>query len=94
MDRSLNDLQERAKCVKLNIGDIVVDCVTNDIGILVRRRHHIDIIEDEVYFWDVKWINKTKTHPTLSNLEEESLIMSIAIGTIEWHSVEGESIEL
>ncbi len=89
------DLQSRLKSVILSIGDIVVDCVNNDIGILVRRKRQFDIMLDELYIWEVRWINKAKEDLPMSGaIEEESLKLSIAVGTYEWHSINGESIEL
>ena len=32
--------------------------------------------------------------PMIGAIEEESLKLSIAVGTYEWHSINGESIEL
>ena len=88
-------LKERLESVILSIGDIVVDCVNNDIGILVRRVRHFDMLLDELYIWEVRWINKAKEDLPMSGaIEEESLKLSIAVGTYEWHSINGESIEL
>ena len=89
------DLQSRLKSVILCIGDIVVDCVNNDIGILVRRVRKFDTLLDELYIWEVRWINKANQDLPMSGaIEEESLKLSIAVGTYEWHSINGESIEL
>ena len=52
------DLKSRLESVILSIGDIVVDCVNNDIGILVRRIRQFDVLLDELYIWEVRWINK------------------------------------
>ena len=89
------DLKNRLNSVILNVGDIVVDCVNNDIGILVRRVRQFDILLDELYIWEVRWINKANEDlPMVGAIEEESLKLSIAVGTYEWHSINGESIEL
>lgn len=89
------NLQQRLQSVILSIGDIVVDCVNNDIGILVRRVRQFDIMLDELYIWEVRWINKANQDvPMVGAIEEESLKLSIAVGTYEWHSINGESIEL
>jgi len=89
------DLKGRLESVILNVGDIVVDCVNNDIGILTRRIRHFDMLLEELYIWEVRWINKAKEElPMTGTIEEESLKLSIAVGTYEWHSINGESIEL
>tara|TARA_Y100000592_G_C5272708_1_gene222617 strand:- start:158 stop:433 length:276 start_codon:yes stop_codon:yes gene_type:complete len=91
----MDDLKKRLECVTLCIGDIVVDCINNDIGILVRRRRHFDVMLDELFMWEVRWINKaTENLPMNGVIEEESLKLSIAVGTYEWHSIKGESFEL
>ncbi len=89
------DLKNRLESVILSIGDIVVDCVNNDIGILVRRIRQFDVLLDELYIWEVRWINKANQElPMVGAIEEESLKLSIAVGTYEWHSITGVSIEL
>jgi|14BtaG_2_1085337.scaffolds.fasta_scaffold06444_7 hypothetical protein len=89
------DLKSRLESVILSIGDIVVDCVNNDIGILVRRIRQFDVLLDELYIWEVRWINKANQElPMVGAIEEESLKLSIAVGTYEWHSITGASIEL
>ena len=71
-------LKERLESVILSIGDIVVDCVNNDIGILVRRVRQFDTLLDELYIWEVRWINKAKEDLPMSGaIEEESLKLSI-----------------
>ena len=90
-----NSSKTRLDSVILNVGDIVVDCINNDIGILIRRKRQFDILLDELYIWEVRWINKAKEDIPMSGaIEEESLKLSIAVGTYEWHSINGESIEL
>jgi len=91
----MSDVKQKLKRVILSIGDVVVDCVNGDIGILVRRREHIDMLLDEIYIWEVRWINKSKQElPMMGTIEEESLKLSIAVGTYEWHSIEGESFDV
>ena len=89
------NLKSRLESVILNIGDVVVDCVNNDIGILVRRRRQFDMMLEELYLWEVRWINKAKENVPMDGIiEEESLKLSIAVGTYEWHSINGDSLEL
>ena len=91
----MSDLKAKLERVILSIGDIVVDCVNGDIGILVRRNEHVDMLLDEIYMWEIRWINKSKQElPMMGIIEEESLKLSIAVGTYEWHSIEGESFEV
>ena len=91
----MDDLQKRLKCVILNVGDIVIDCINSDIGILTRRVRKFDMLLEELYIWEVRWINKSKEElPNIGSIKEESLKLSIAVGTYEWHSIQGDSIEL
>ena len=83
--------------VILSVGDIIIDMVSSKVGVLLRRERHIDIIEDDIYFWEVKWTNNDKepiNYLHFTHLEEESLKYSILVGTYEWHSVIGGSVEI
>ena len=90
-----DELQNKVKYVILNIGDIIVDNIGGHIGILTKRNRHIDMVEDDIFVWEVKWINNTnkdcKLEPddTLTLLEEEGLKFSIKVGTYEWLSIDG-----
>jgi len=92
-------LQYQFKCVILRIGDIVIDNVGGHVGILVAKTRHIDMIKDDVYVWEVKWINNVvkelyEHNPASTLLEEENLKLCIIVGTYQWHSVTGETFEL
>ena len=78
--------------ITLNVGDIIVDHLTGYIGVLLVRDRHIDMIKDDVYFWEIKWTKqfhkrKGKQIEVAGALEEEALKLSILIGTIELYSV-------
>jgi hypothetical protein len=93
------DLHDRLKCVILRTGDIVIDKVGGHIGLLVSRTRHIDMIIDDVYVWEVKWINNAtkdlyEHNPASTLLEEENLKLCIIVGTYQWHSVTGGTFEL
>ncbi len=93
MSKNQNDLEllrAAAEKVTLNVGDIIFDHMANIKGTLVNRIHHIDMIKDDVYLWEVKLFknNKPDSEKVNTIMEEEGLKFSIAIGTVEWHSVE------
>ena len=90
-DSELERLRDEAKSIILNVGDIVIDHFSNMRGILLNRIRHIDIEKDDVYLWEVKVLNKP-TDSSNTIMEEEGLKFSIAIGTVEWHSVEQDRI--
>jgi len=92
---SLEDLHNTAKHVILNVGDMIIDHLGDYRGFLTKRIHHIDMIEDDVYLWEVKLFksNKKNNNSPTTILEEDGLKLSIAIGTVEWHSVTGGTLE-
>jgi hypothetical protein len=86
-DFEIERLRTEAQNIILRVGDIIIDHISDMRGILVNRIHHIDIEEDDVYLWEVKLFNRPeKSHNPI--MEEDGLKFSIAIGTVEWHSVE------
>jgi len=92
-------VEEYTNRVNLSVGDIIIDVNGGHTGILVSRRRHIDMVEDDVYVWEAKWntnvINENPFDAPLSSiLEEESLKLSIVVGIYEWHSVSGETFEM
>ena len=92
-------VEEYTNRVNLSVGDIIIDVTGGHTGILVGRRRHIDMVEDDVYVWEAKWntnvINENPFDAPLSSiLEEESLKLSIVVGIYEWHSVSGETFEM
>ena len=97
INRSIKELSKIVENVILSIGDIIIDVVSSKVGVLLRRERHIDIIEDDIYFWEVKWTNNGKepiNYLHFTHLEEESLKFSILVGTYEWHSVNGGTLEI
>jgi len=97
------DLQERLNSVILSVGDIIIDTFSGYTGMLVKREHRIDMLDDDLYFWDVKWmtnIERTDLNPNLARiplsnvLEEEGIKLSIVVGAMKWHSIDGGTFEL
>ncbi len=87
-DSELDRLRDEAKSLILNVGDIIIDHMADIRGILLTRVRHIDMVEDDVYLWEVKLFNNKSNKPDNTVMEEEGLKFSIVIGTVEWHSVE------
>jgi len=93
MSKFKKSLQSQTEDVKLNAGDMILDHTLNSRGFLVRRKRYIDMIEDDIYVWEVNWF---KHDEEISNgcptfLEEEGLKLSIVVGTVELHNKDGES---
>jgi len=97
------DLQERLNSVILSVGDIIIDTFSGYSGMLVKRNHRIDMMDDDMYFWEIKWmtnvvredLNPSHTRIRLGDiLEEEGIKLSIVVGAMEWHSINGGTFEL
>jgi|TARA_R110002020_G_scaffold59639_2_gene162436 hypothetical protein len=97
---SIKILRERTRTIKLVSGDMVIDLVSGSIGVLLKRTRRIDIVEDDIFFWEVYWSKENKyfedfgEHPTPMFLEEDGLKLSIVVGTVEWYSTIGLKYEL
>ena len=97
------DLHERLESVTLSIGDIIIDTFSGFTGMLIKRERRIDMIDDDMYFWYIKWMTNVERDDLKPNhsrirlsdvLEEEGLKLSIVVGAIEWHSINGGTFEL
>ncbi len=97
------DLQEKLNCVTLRVGDIIIDTFSGFTGMLVKRERRIDMLEDDMYFWEVKWMTNVERDDLKPNharirlsdvLEEEGLKLSIVVGAMELHSINGGTFEL
>jgi coproporphyrinogen III oxidase len=97
------NLQESLDSVILNVGDIIIDTFSGYTGMLVKREHRIDMMDDDLYFWEVKWMTNVErddlkfnhTRIRLGNtLEEEGIKLSIVVGAMKWHSINGGTFEL
>lgn len=75
--------REQADKVILNVGDIVIDIVNKQVGVLVARERRISIEEDDLYFWHVNWTSNDMDLTVAPNriwMEENSLKLSIIVG--------------
>ena len=97
------DLQEKLKSVTLSIGDIIIDTFSGYTGMLLKREHRIDMMDDDMYFWEIKWMTNVEREDLKPNharirlsdmLEEEGIKLSIVVGAFEWHSINGGTFEL
>ncbi len=89
---SINDLHKLASCVILQPGDMIIDHTLNCHGFLVNKKRYIDMIEDDIYVWEVNWFKQdNESNRTCGPyLEEEGLKLSIVVGTIELYSKDGK----
>ena len=79
------DWRDQANHIILSPGDMVIDIVSNQYGLLVVRERRISYADDDVYFWQVKWSSnmhdlEATDVPSPIYIEEEGLKLSILIG--------------
>ena len=91
-------LQEKAKYIKLSTGDMIVDLMTGNVGILIHKCHRVDMIRDDIYIWEIVWnsfeINLSHDAPNTRHMEEYGLKLSIVAGMYDWHSIKGSILTL
>jgi hypothetical protein len=88
------ELLDELEAIEIKTGDIVVDHMAGYVGILLSRTRRVDIVIDDVYFWEVQWTSRFGDKQKRNNnnpldveitglLEEETLKLSILVGAIE-----------
>jgi hypothetical protein len=94
-------LHEETINIILSKGDIVIDVLGGNIGILTKHHHRVDydIWRDDLYIWEVFWINNPVSEyysvsPAPNLIEEEGLKLSIVVGVYRWHSITGKTYEI
>jgi hypothetical protein len=92
-------LEEELKSISLSPGDVIIESSTGNVGFLVRRQRRIDMVYDDMYFWEIKWADESlipefKTFSQFRLLEEEYLKISIILDIIIWQSINGGTFEL
>ena len=79
-----DSLRTYTKDVTLSVGDMVVDTVSGQIGLLIDYDCRISATSDDLYFWHVKWSHSTADDFTaVINpiwMEEDSLKLSVIVG--------------
>ena len=84
-------LRDYTKDVSLNAGDMIIDSVSGQIGLLLEYDRRISMTSDDVYFWNVKWSNNDHTQKPAEVInpiwmEEEGLKLSILVGFYNLHT--------
>ena len=49
------ELLDELEAVEIKVGDIIVDHMSGYVVIILSRTRRIDIVVDDVYFWEVQW---------------------------------------
>jgi hypothetical protein len=92
-------LNEELDTIELSPGDVIIESSTGNVGFLVRRERRIDMVHDDMYFWEVRWsddalVHEFRTFSQFRLLEEDYLKISIILGIIIWQSINGGTFEL
>ena len=85
----LDKLRSRAAYVKFSAGDIIIDLMTGDIGVLLANRRRIDMVIGGLPVWEIVWspnANDPCNTPNSRYMEEYGLKMSVVAGLYEWHT--------
>jgi len=87
------DIRSKQDTIILSQGDLLLDNVTDSIGVLIERIRRISIEDDDIYVWRVFWSSKDvisdfilpndKHSGQMTYLEEEGLKISIIIDYYE-----------
>ncbi len=93
-------LTEELESIILNVGDIIIDTRTNFVGILLQEEFRDDDVFGGMTFWHVKWSRKQDDEMSIifnkvlgSVLEEDGIKLSIMMGILVLHTVDGEQYE-
>tara|TARA_R110002110_G_scaffold103187_1_gene260906 strand:+ start:71 stop:337 length:267 start_codon:yes stop_codon:yes gene_type:complete len=81
--------RDQANSVILNSGDIVIDIVNKQVGVLVSVERRITMEDDDLYFWYVNWTSNDLDVTVAPNpiwMEETSLKLSIIVGFYDLYS--------
>ena len=55
-------LSEELESIHLSVGDVIIESSTGNVGFLIRRERRIDMVHDDMYFWDVRWSDESLVH--------------------------------
>jgi hypothetical protein len=88
-----DDWHQQAEHVKLSPGDMVIDIISNQYGVLVERERKISPIHDDLYFWKINWScnleeSDVLNAPSPTWVEEQGLKLSILIGFYDLYQID------
>tara|TARA_B100001094_G_scaffold232432_1_gene227290 strand:+ start:1125 stop:1397 length:273 start_codon:yes stop_codon:yes gene_type:complete len=89
---AFKDWRDQARHVILSPGDMIIDVISNQYGLLIERERRISYVDDDVYFWKVTWsTNMSELNASYPSspiyIEEEGLKLSILIGFYDLYQV-------
>tara|TARA_R110002110_G_scaffold92054_1_gene239588 strand:+ start:1324 stop:1599 length:276 start_codon:yes stop_codon:yes gene_type:complete len=88
-----DDWREQAKHIILSPGDMIVDIVSNQYGVLVEGHRKSSDIHNALYFWKINWSNNLEeidvlNAPSPTWVEEQGLKLSILIGFYDLYQID------
>ena len=89
---AFKDWRDQAKHIILSPGDMVIDIISHQYGLLISRERRITFADDDVYFWQIKWSSNMADFdatnvPSPIYIEEEGLKLSILIGFYDLYQI-------
>jgi hypothetical protein len=85
-----SDWRDEAERIILHPGDIIIDIINGQVGVLVKMERRITAVDDDLYFWDVMWSAGDALDATSAVnpmwMEERSLKLSIIVGFYDLYS--------
>tara|TARA_R110001592_G_scaffold122308_1_gene328866 strand:- start:337 stop:612 length:276 start_codon:yes stop_codon:yes gene_type:complete len=88
-----DDWREEAKHIILSPGDMIIDIISNQYGVLVEKEQKVSLLYDDLSFWKVNWaINLEEVDifnaPSPTWVEEQGLKLSILIGFYDLYQID------
>jgi len=85
-------IEKEAKKIKLSNGDIVIDIIGGNIGLLLSCENRESMKFENHVFWEIIWygpLEKRTNFAFYRFIEEKHLQTSIILGILRWQSIEG-----
>ena len=86
----MDKLRRKASYIKFSVGDMIIDLMNGNVGVLIHRRRRIDMVRDDIYMWEIVWSNDSNEPYDVPNsryMEEEGLKLSIVAEMYDWHRI-------
>tara|TARA_R110000796_G_scaffold38391_2_gene96634 strand:+ start:48 stop:323 length:276 start_codon:yes stop_codon:yes gene_type:complete len=88
-----DDWREQAKHIILSPGDMIIDIISNQYGVLVEKEQKVSLIHNDLYFWKLNWATNPEevdflNAPSPTWVEEQGLKLSILIGFYDLYQID------
>jgi hypothetical protein len=72
MDPFFLDIKEKQETLVLEVGDMLIDNVSLNYGVLVSRERKITVEDDDIYVWKIFWTSSNTYSDITLKIEESS----------------------